>query len=445
MAKKQTKKVVSPKSSSATSSGASLDSYFREMAKYDLLDPSEELASAQEIAMCDIATWRSIWECLPLRPRNFAVWKKVAGDVDPSVLLALQSMVRPAITQLPSLPSSGGSRRAPHNSNSVRPLHAAKGTTRKAKGTKVHTAVDWSVDDVVTVLYKNDIDRVWLNNIVEFIGCLRFRDLGPLEKKGFSSKQFARYQTKVSKLNDACKKARQDFVTANLRLVVSIAKRYRHSTLTLSDLVQEGNLGLLKAVDRYDPEKGFRFSTYATWWIRHAIGRALADKGRTVRLPVHVLDTAQRIQKIHRQLTAQLQKEPTPEELAQAAEISVEKLQSVLGHISEHSVPFDKANRDAAGYSLEDTLADPEVGADVTVAGIHNKEMSQILQLVLSNLKPMEADVLRRRFGLDGDDVSTLKEIGKSYRLSRERIRQIQEAALGKMRLLLEEQSIQAV
>jgi RNA polymerase primary sigma factor len=213
-----------------------------------------------------------------------------------------------------------------------------------------------------------------------------------------------------------------------------VARRYQHGGLALPDLIQEGNLGLIKAVSRFDHRRGFRFSTYATWWIRHAIGRALADKGRTVRVPVHILEANQRIRKATKSLSGTLGRAPTTDELAEAIEMSADKLERTLSHSAGQAISLDAQLGEDGDRERLEVFQVPQVEESTPFDSIANRALTDQVREVLHTLKPMEADVLRRRFGLAGEREVTLQEIASEYGLSRERIRQIQEKALSKVR-----------
>lgn len=220
-------------------------------------------------------------------------------------------------------------------------------------------------------------------------------------------------------------------VEANLRLVVNVAKRFV-GLLPLPDLVQEGNIGLMHAVPLFDYRRGFRFSTYVTWWIRHAIGRAIADKGRTIRLPVHLLDAGHQIGKKRSEMAAELGREPTDEDLAKAMGVDAEKI-GKMRVWTQSPVSIDEPISSERDDPLGDFLA-VEAEEPLPWTPLIPDKGHLLLEEEFRKLKPMEQDVLRLRFGLTDDEL-TLREIGDKYGLSRERIRQLQEAGLKRLRI----------
>jgi RNA polymerase primary sigma factor len=202
--------------------------------------------------------------------------------------------------------------------------------------------------------------------------------------------------------------------------------------MPLQDLIQEGNIGLMKAVDRFDHRKGFRFSTYGSWWIRHAISRAIADKGRAVRLPVHMIDAYHKVSKARRELEAKNGREPTADELAAHTGLAAAKIEKMETLLLEQPISLDRPVNEEDGRKVIDFLQDDE--SEAPGETMEADALSEQVREVITGLRPIEADILRKRFGLESDNELTLKEIGEQYSLSRERIRQLQEQALGKIR-----------
>jgi len=378
-------------------SGTYLSMYFRDMATLDVLRPEEEFTSAREIEALEIMLWEAVLAHPPA--------------VD-HVLAAIEAVVE----QLP--PEARALRKAEDAEPRAWSKLAGK-AARKLRASDVdHLFIDAAL---------GAIDRISVG-----IG-VRGATVGALGRE----RARAEWLRRVAAANRAAAEARNDFVKANLRLVVSIARRFNHGRMALADLIQEGNLGLMKAVERYDYRRGFRFSTYASWWIRHAISRALADKGREVRLPVHMIDAQHRLTKARRQLTGQLGRQPTSEELAQATQMPLDKIEKMRSWLLEQSVSIDKPVGDDEGRVLAEVLEDPEREAVSPTEDLEWEALTTEVRDLLHELRPIEADILRQRFGLGTEQELTLKEIGDKYNLSRERIRQLQEQALAKMRRAL--------
>ena len=376
---------VAPKANTRAGDGQdSLSKYFGDMQAFDVLDAKEEIALAQRIEALEIAHFHALLAHAPALDvivKTLKPHMRLPKEVD-----ALRKLVRP------------GEKRASQ------------------------AAWERAVERASVLLREKDSDRSLLGEIDRNV------------REAFAGTPgSARFLERVAKARVAHQAAKNEFMTANLRLVVSLARRYDRGLMPFPDLIQEGNLGLVRAVERFDHRRGFRFSTYASWWIRHALNRALSDKARLVRLPVHLLDDAQRVIRAGEDMRAVSGEAPTESEIAEKLGISEDKVAFVHKHAqAQKALSFDRTLGPDGDATLLDITPNPnEVEAEERV---DMARWPANMDKLLSTLQPIEADILRFRFGLDDREELTLQEIGAKYNLSRERIRQLQEQALDKLR-----------
>lgn len=283
---------------------------------------------------------------------------------------------------------------------------------------------EWTIEDGEEVITE---DQHYLDDIADDSVRLYLREIGKIPL--LSAEEELELAKRVV---DGDKDAKDKMAEANMRLVVSIAKRYVGRGLDLLDLIQEGNTGLLRAVEKFDPDKGFKFSTYATWWIRQAITRAIADQARTIRIPVHMVETINKLLRTQRRLTQELNREPSNEEIAAAMEIEVDKVEHIM-KIKQDISSLDASIRDDEEESVladfiedEDTIS-PEESAT-------NQLLKEQVKGMLGALTEREQKILKLRFGLEDGKQHTLEEVGQEFSVTRERIRQIEAKALAKLR-----------
>ncbi|KAA0873565.1 RNA polymerase sigma factor RpoD [Nitrincola tapanii] len=251
------------------------------------------------------------------------------------------------------------------------------------------------------------------------------------QEVGISLSEIKEVNRRLSIGEARARRAKKEMVEANLRLVISIAKKYTNRGLQFLDLIQEGNIGLMKAVDKFEYRRGYKFSTYATWWIRQAITRSIADQARTIRIPVHMIETINKLNRISRQMLQEMGREPTPEELAEKMEMPEDKIRKVL-KIAKEPISMETPIGDDEDSSLGDFIEDVTMSSPVDTAT--GEGLREATRSVLSGLTAREAKVLRMRFGIDMNTDHTLEEVGKQFDVTRERIRQIEAKALRKLR-----------
>ncbi len=385
-----------------------LDLYLQDLSEHSVLSAEEEIEEARKLADLEIDRW-----CVVLR--------------EPALVDSIAEAVEEFLVPDPN--HEGFDIEEARRSLGRLRTRAKKLCRKSERGPSTRTVATYRkmTRQVGALMHNMDLKRDLIgaaHNVV--VRGNRTADRSRGKKFDAQARECEQYARRVQA-------AKHAFIRANLRLVVSIARRYDRGRMQLIDLIQEGNLGLIKAVERFDYRRGFRFNTYASWWIRHAIGRALADKGHAVRVPVHALDAQQRIGRAMQAFSMRLGRAPTDAELTQETGLDRRKLERVRRHKVSPASSLDREISSADNRRFVDLLPDENAKNpfDTTMLSAWQRDMSSVLEV----LTPIECTIIRWRFGLDNQgEEMTLKEIGEHYNLSRERIRQLQVQALSKLR-----------
>ena len=370
-----------------------VSSYMGQIAKVPLLTADQERVLAENLVAAELRFWEMVLKV----PRGLRTAAEVFGELDDEEALGpLGQAFRAAASNLDDMP-----------------------THKELEELAWHCRAD-------------DPDRIFFSAVMMRLA-VRLQGRG--SRAVFQKNLTASQTRKISDQFDATLRRRNRFVSSNLRLVVSVARDFSHHNLSLLDLVQDGNLGLMRAVHRFDPRMGFRFSTYAHWWIRQAVERAILNRGSTIRVPVHVHDTRRTVRKATRELRRTLGRDPSHEELADHIGITAAKVDHVLNNVPSDPFSLDaKLGRLEGEATLMDVIADDARAPDEEA--IVRLDSASAVKM-LKGMTKMEQDIVRRRYGLGGTAVETLESIGASYQLSRERIRQIQARTIKRLRALV--------
>jgi RNA polymerase primary sigma factor len=424
--------------------------YLKEIGKVSLLKASEEVALGRRIEVGQIALRRALGRVPFATSQLLALVDRVRRQEVPlEDVILLPEGGEPSPSEVRS--SLAAFARIRRLEREIERLQAALGDKRRSKTTRANYN-KWIAQNrasIQGVLEKLPLKPALADQLVAEIRLLvkgmvaagtGRSELRQLEQKaGVSRKALLASLSEIEEHDRVVRQAKKELMEANLRLVVSVAKRYLGSELSLLDLVQEGNIGLMKAVDRFQYRRGFKFSTYATWWIRQAITRAIADHSRTIRIPVHMVETLNRISRVNRSLVNEMGREPTPEELAQRTGVPARKVRLIL---ESSRKPLSLETPIGDDSELGDFLEDK--GAESPNDNLITQDLTLQVERALSTLSPKEKEILRLRFGIGEGGEHTLEEVGRRFSVTRERIRQIETKALRKLRHPLRGRALRA-
>src|SRR5262245_11080340 len=404
--------------------------HFQAMGQVRLLTARQEVAIGQRIEAAQIALRRAL-AGVPLAVRRLLALAEAvrAGQEQADEMLLLPEGGEVDSRDLKRFTRAFG--RVRRLEAEIARLTESLASRRPGAAARANYAkwIDANRESIQAVLADLPLNPALVDRLVADVRAVAARGAEGAREAGLTPPALRARLAEIAAHDAAVRQAKRELIEANLRLVVSIAKRYLRSGLPLLDLVQEGNLGLLKAVDRFQYRRGFKFSTYATWWIRQGITRAIADRGRTIRIPVHMVETLNKISRVSRAMTGEMGREPTAEELARRTHIPARKIRHIID-ASRHPLSLEMPVGEDA--SLGELLRDTSVASPTEEVLV--RDLGAQMERALAGLSDRERDILRLRFGIGGEPGLTLEEVGERFALTRGRMRQIEVQALRKLR-----------